>query len=189
MSPQTFESSLIRPTPLLLARITSFQEPSRFSYYMDGAEIEEYSQYIDAKWRTSAISCPQCGRTATFQDDETVAPPTPSTTEVKPSSSLVTWDGPNDPQHPMNWSSKRKWAVVIVLSWITFCVSFSSSIFSTAIRPTSIEFHVSEEVMILGVSLFVLGFAVGKRDLPDNPWLRLQIPEILENLRLTMISA
>lgn len=44
---------------------------------------------------------------------------------------------------------------------MTFVVTFASSVFSTVVEPTSQEFGVSQEVMILGVSLFVLGFAWG----------------------------
>lgn len=51
--------------------------------------------------------------------------------------------------------------VTIVLGFMTFCITFASSVFSTATVPTAIEFGVSNEVMILGTSLFVLGFAVG----------------------------
>jgi len=44
---------------------------------------------------------------------------------------------------------------------MTFVITFASSVFSTATQPTAQEFGVSTEVMILGTSLFVLGFAVG----------------------------
>lgn len=33
-----------------------------------------------------------------------------------PESSTVTWDGPNDPENPKNWSKRRKWAVRGLLS-------------------------------------------------------------------------
>lgn len=49
----------------------------------------------------------------------------------------------------------------ILRYWQTFCVTFASSVFSTATVPTAILFGVSEEVMVLGTSLFVLGFAFG----------------------------
>lgn len=32
----------------------------------------------------------------------------------------VAWDGPNDPQNPMNWPEKRKWSNLIALSIMTF---------------------------------------------------------------------
>lgn len=35
-------------------------------------------------------------------------------------SNIVNWDGPDDPQNPMNWSAKLKWGNVAVISVITF---------------------------------------------------------------------
>lgn len=74
---------------------------------------------------------------------------------------LVEWDGDNDPENPMNWSFGRKVYMSIMASFLTFAVGFSSSVFSADIRVTAKEFNVSEEVMVLGVSLYVLGFACG----------------------------
>lgn len=74
---------------------------------------------------------------------------------------LIVWDGPNDPENPMNWPASKKWIVTITLGLMTFCVTFASSVFSNATVATSVEFGVSTEVTTLGTSLFVLGFAVG----------------------------
>jgi MFS transporter, DHA1 family, multidrug resistance protein len=74
---------------------------------------------------------------------------------------LIVWDGPNDPENPMNWPASKKWIITVALGMMTFCVTFASSVFSNATVPTSIEFGVSTEVTTLGTSLFVLGFAVG----------------------------
>lgn len=74
---------------------------------------------------------------------------------------LIVWDGPNDPENPMNWPVSKKWIVTLSLGFMTFCVTFASSVFSNATVATAIEFGVSTEVTTLGTSLFVLGFAVG----------------------------
>lgn len=66
------------------------------------------------------------------------------------------WDGPHDPKHPRNWSTARKWVITVITSLMTFSVTFASSVFSTAEAPTAEKFHVSHEVMVLGLSLFVL---------------------------------
>lgn len=76
-------------------------------------------------------------------------------------SSLVGWDGPNDKENPMNWSRRKKYTVTVFYSTMTFCLTFASSVFSTATMVTAKLFGVSNEVMTLGTSLFVLGFAVG----------------------------
>ena len=33
---------------------------------------------------------------------------------------LVDWDGPNDPQNPLNWPNSRKWAAIGLVSFNTF---------------------------------------------------------------------
>lgn len=48
-----------------------------------------------------------------------------------------------------------------MLGFTTMTASFASSIFSAATRPVAEAFGVSAEVGVLGVSLFVLGFATG----------------------------
>ena len=61
----------------------------------------------------------------------------------------------------MNWSRPKKWACTIVLAFMTFCVTFASSVFSAAIEPAARYFHTSPEVMVLGTAILVLGFAFG----------------------------
>lgn len=75
---------------------------------------------------------------------------------------LVLWDGPQDPQKPLNYSVTKKWLMVVSSGFMTFTVSFGSSVFSTTLGETSVRFGVSEEVMTLGVALYVFGFGVGK---------------------------
>ncbi|KAM3082580.1 Citrinin biosynthesis cluster MFS transporter mrr1 [Clarireedia jacksonii] len=74
---------------------------------------------------------------------------------------LITWDGPDDPENPMNWPARKKWLVTVVMGLMTFCVTFASSVFSTATIEVAEIYGVSEEVGVLGTSLFVLGFGVG----------------------------
>jgi hypothetical protein len=74
---------------------------------------------------------------------------------------LVEWDGPDDPENPMNWSYGKKWLVTLMMGMMTFCVTFASSVFSNATMPVAKEYGVSTVVSTLGTSLFVLGFAFG----------------------------
>ncbi|KAB2571733.1 putative transporter [Lasiodiplodia theobromae] len=74
---------------------------------------------------------------------------------------LVVWNGPEDPDNPMNWPQWYKWLITGTLGMMTFCITFASSVFSTATMVTAQVFNVSTEVMTLGTSLFVLGFAFG----------------------------
>ncbi|KAF7185201.1 Citrinin biosynthesis cluster MFS transporter mrr1 [Pseudocercospora fuligena] len=74
---------------------------------------------------------------------------------------IVDWDGPSDPARPENWSSLRKWTIVVTTTLMTAIVSFASSVFSATIEETKAEFDVSSTVMLLGITLYVLGFAIG----------------------------
>ncbi|KAJ5770246.1 uncharacterized protein N7511_002297 [Penicillium nucicola] len=74
---------------------------------------------------------------------------------------LVDWDGPDDPENPQNFSTLRKWVITLTMSSMTMWITFASSVFSTATQVTAKEFNVSTEVMVLGTSLVVFGFALG----------------------------
>lgn len=72
----------------------------------------------------------------------------------------VTWI-PNDPRNPMNFSDTSKWAITILVSFVTLAVALVSSAYSGGMGQIIAQFGVEEEIVILGVSLFVLGFAIG----------------------------
>jgi MFS family permease len=74
---------------------------------------------------------------------------------------LVDWDGKDDPENPQNYSNRRKWAITLTMSSMTVWITFASSVFSTATLVTAKEFNVSTEIMVLGTSLVVFGFALG----------------------------
>jgi MFS family permease len=73
---------------------------------------------------------------------------------------LVTWI-PNDPRNPMNFPAWRKWLYTITVAWATLAVSLVSSAYSGGVEQIMESFHVGTEVATLGISLFVLGFAIG----------------------------
>lgn len=74
---------------------------------------------------------------------------------------IIKFNGPTDPDNPMNWNLKYKWMITAILASMTFATTFTSAIFSTAVDATSKKFRVSTEVMTLGTSLFLLGFGFG----------------------------
>ena len=51
--------------------------------------------------------------------------------------------------------------VAASLGFVTLTAAFGSSIFSSATGAVAAEYDVSREVGILGISLYVLGFATG----------------------------
>ncbi|KAH4199349.1 hypothetical protein HBI95_178470 [Parastagonospora nodorum] len=67
----------------------------------------------------------------------------------------------NDPRNPITWAKTKKWIIAIAVANSVLVVSFCSSAFSGGIQQIMMEFKVSQEIVTLGVSLFVLGFALG----------------------------
>lgn len=83
---------------------------------------------------------------------------TPPSKDADPN--LVTWSE-NDPENPLNWPRGRKMMLVAVVSTCAFCVTNASSIISSAYPGIEEAFHVSHEVAILGLTLFVIGLGIG----------------------------
>ncbi|KAF2131402.1 MFS general substrate transporter [Dothidotthia symphoricarpi CBS 119687] len=67
----------------------------------------------------------------------------------------------NDPRNPMTWAKTKKWILALCVANSVLVVSFCSSAFSGGITQIMAEFNVSQTIVTLGVSLFVLGFALG----------------------------
>lgn len=70
---------------------------------------------------------------------------------------LIDFEGPNDPLNPQNLPQWKKWTFANIIGWLSFVVTFATTIFSTATLATAEEFGVSNEVMTLGTSLFIAG--------------------------------
>lgn len=62
---------------------------------------------------------------------------------------------------PLNYSTVRKWIIVLIVSLGSACVTCASSAVTLTYSGTEAEFHSSSEVTILGLSLFVLGLGIG----------------------------
>ena len=75
---------------------------------------------------------------------------------------LVSWDGPDDPKNPKNWSFKMKWAATIIVSCFTFISPVSSSMVAPALSTIAQDFGITNEVESqLVLSIFVLAYAIG----------------------------
>ncbi|ODM18666.1 hypothetical protein SI65_05283 [Aspergillus cristatus] len=73
---------------------------------------------------------------------------------------VVTWM-PNDPRNPMLFSQWKKWTITMLVAIATLAVALVSSAYTGGIAQIEQQFHIGSEVATLGVSLFVLGFAIG----------------------------
>ncbi|KAL4762605.1 MFS transporter [Aspergillus foveolatus] len=73
---------------------------------------------------------------------------------------VVVWI-PNDPRNPMEFSAMMKWFLTGVAAIATLAVALVSSAYTGGVAEIQAEFGIGSEVATLGVSLFVLGFAIG----------------------------
>ncbi|KAJ9502622.1 hypothetical protein H2202_001743 [Exophiala xenobiotica] len=64
-------------------------------------------------------------------------------------------------ESPFDFPAWRKWIMTTLLGGMAAAITFGSSVWSSTIPVTSKQFDVSETVAVLGVSLYVLGFALG----------------------------
>ncbi|KAG9845680.1 MFS general substrate transporter, partial [Aureobasidium melanogenum] len=117
-----------------------------------GASGTEGSGFGVFRTRSSKASRPL----PAFGAGKPYPPPLPEREEY-----VVEFDGPNDPMHAQNWPFKKKLPVAASLGFVTLTAAFGSSIFSSATGAVALEYGVSREVGILGISLYVLGFATG----------------------------
>lgn len=72
----------------------------------------------------------------------------------------VTWLE-DDERDPMKFSEVSKWLIMVLVGIATLAVALVSSAYAGGLKEVILDFQVSEEVAILGISLFVIGFAVG----------------------------
>ena len=70
---------------------------------------------------------------------------------------------PNGPENPKNWSMAYKWYCTMVVAVTCFVVAFCSSVITADVAGGSREFHVSDEVSLLSITLLVVGFGVGPK--------------------------
>ncbi|KAB8235352.1 MFS transporter [Aspergillus alliaceus] len=75
---------------------------------------------------------------------------------------VVHWDGPDDPQNPMNWADARKWLTIGLISFSSLNVSMVSTIFAPGVPEVLKEFHTdNSSIASLMISVYVMGSALG----------------------------
>lgn len=68
---------------------------------------------------------------------------------------------PHDKDNPKNWSKAYKWWITMVVAVTCFVVALCSSVITADIIGVAKEFNVSEEVALLSITVFVIGFGIG----------------------------
>ncbi|KAF7557269.1 hypothetical protein G7Z17_g806 [Cylindrodendrum hubeiense] len=75
---------------------------------------------------------------------------------------IVDWDGPDDPENPLNWSSSKKNMHVVIVSLFSLSANLAATMFAPGAQQLADEFRVTDStVEAMTVSLYVLGFALG----------------------------
>ncbi|KAI1858546.1 uncharacterized protein JN550_012593 [Neoarthrinium moseri] len=69
---------------------------------------------------------------------------------------IVGWYGPDDPENPQHWPRALKHLIAFQMCILNFAVYIASSIYTPGEHNLMEEFQVSEEVAILGLSLFTM---------------------------------
>ncbi|GAA6006686.1 hypothetical protein JCM10207_005020 [Rhodosporidiobolus poonsookiae] len=73
---------------------------------------------------------------------------------------IVRLTGPDDPVSPLNMAKGRRWLIVILITSCSFCITCCSSMIPFTYPQVEAEFHISQEVATLGLSLYVLGMGL-----------------------------
>lgn len=74
---------------------------------------------------------------------------------------LVTFDGPHDPYHPINWPTHKKISTTLLYGLITMTATWASSSYSVGTELVAQEFGLGLQVATLGTTLFLFGFGLG----------------------------
>lgn len=162
-------SSRIQRRPITVSRMPTQRDdiadlerhPTALSRIQTGRS--QHSNTIAAGLRSRTTTRQSKTPMPNFGAGKPFPPPLPEREEY-----VVEFDGPNDPLHAQNWPLRKKMQVAITLGFVTLTAAFGSSIFSAAIGSVAENYGVSREVGILGVSLYVLGFATVSYTLADR---------------------
>lgn len=71
------------------------------------------------------------------------------------------WDGPDDPENPINWPGWKKAYHTGASAVLGFAVTCGSALITPSVTSISEEFNVSLTAAILTLSLYVFGLALG----------------------------
>lgn len=142
-----------------LFRETAF---GRVAYLVSGGKLFAYEEELDPsllkRYAISVTSTPTSSRM--FEVDNHVPEKRTVDAELGKDYLLVDWNE-NDPHNPKNWSTSKKLFVTFQICLLTTSVYIGSAIYTAGIEGITKQFEVSEVRALLGLTLFVLGYALG----------------------------
>lgn len=74
---------------------------------------------------------------------------------------IVGWDSQEDPKNPQNYTQRKKWTILALISAMTIISPLASSMFAPAVEYMAKEFNETNATVIsLSVSIYLLGYTV-----------------------------
>lgn len=73
--------------------------------------------------------------------------------ENEKSTIIVNWDGPDDPNNPINFTETKKWVIMITIGTATLACTCASSMVASTYEGMMEDFLVSREVATLSLTL------------------------------------
>ncbi|KAJ0283723.1 hypothetical protein Brms1b_010311 [Colletotrichum noveboracense] len=84
--------------------------------------------------------------------------PTITTTDEN----VVDWEGPEDPQNPLNWSPRLRYGHVVIASLLSLVVNLAATMIAPGMEYVVRDIHItSQTIGTLSVTIYLLGFALG----------------------------
>ena len=122
---------------------------------------DEVNREVEEKPSTSSST-----NSSSTRNDEDVEKAQP-TAQTQPTSmtnhedpNVVFWDGPDDPENPMNWSFKLKLGSVALVSTWTLLTPLASSMVAPGTLTILRDFHNNSATLgSFIVSIYILGYA------------------------------
>ncbi|KAH7224363.1 major facilitator superfamily domain-containing protein [Fusarium redolens] len=100
---------------------------------------------------------------------QNTVPPVPAVAEKdkhsgshQPLNNDLDWDGPDDPDMPLNWPKSKRWINIMIVSILTLLTPFASSMIAPAIQPIMDDMNeTNPNIGSFMVSIYLLGYAFG----------------------------
>ncbi|RCK64630.1 Multidrug resistance protein 1 [Candida viswanathii] len=74
---------------------------------------------------------------------------------------LVTWDGDDDEENPLNWPFYQKAFFIFQISFLTTSVYMGSAVYTPGIEELERDMNIGRVVATLPLTLFVIGYGLG----------------------------
>ncbi|KAI8721429.1 MFS domain-containing protein [Fusarium sp. LHS14.1] len=106
-------------------------------------------------------------RTELELENGTSPTPTPTEKEEQSGSSQsdagpIDWDGPDDPEMPLNWPKSKRWINTMAVSTLTLLTPFASSMIAPAVQLIMDDMsETNPNIGSFSVSIYLLGYAFG----------------------------